>query len=226
METNAIAKQLEAARAELEQITSQIADLERRRDIAAAKVEAFELSARYIEGMRLSQNGKKTASPRTGRTRTPSSDWLQIFQSVHALYDHDFGYDEIMEVGAMLENIDVKRPSLRTKMMNYVNEGYVERTGNGRFRITDTGAEYFKLNTQMNEAPDETRASSNIGDVAERSNASDSKSDEPYPAKDVQGSVGSNPTVSAPNPTRQDELLGSASFGVQPQNRHWRRKEG
>lgn len=201
---NAITIQLEAARKEFRNLTAQIQELERLRDIAAAKVEAFELSARYIDGMQVMQGTRKGGEARAPRARTPSSDWVRMFQTLYDLYDGaPFGYDEIMEVAAMLE-ISVQRPSLRTKMMNYSNDSYVERVGNGEFRITDAGIAYFNLNVKTNKGSEFSEPSSNVGAVAERSNAPDSKSGGPSSPQNSTGPVGSNPTGSAPVSTAQE----------------------
>jgi hypothetical protein len=44
-----------------------------------------------------------------------------------------------------------KRPSLRTKMMNYVNENAMKRVGNGKFRISDRGMAIFQIDASPNE---------------------------------------------------------------------------
>ena len=51
-----------------------------------------------------------------------------------------------------------------------------------------------------------------MGDVAERSNASDSKSEEPSSSKNSAGSVGSNPTISALHRNKEKLLSGSNLF--------------
>lgn len=200
---NAITQQLETARAELGRVTDQISSLERTRDILVARIEAFEISARYIDGMQGQSKARRTSEVK--RQRTPSSDWTRIFSELRRLYDN-FGYAEVVEVAQML-GVPVKRASLRTKMMNYVNDGHVERIGDGQFAITSRGVEYFNLDAQTNEGPDESEPSSNVGAVAERFIAPDSKSGEPSSSKNDQGSVGSNPTGSAPYSTAHESSL-------------------
>lgn len=207
---NAIEHQLEASRAELRSVEAEISELVRRRDILAAKVEAFEIAARYIGGLNAPQTAlvKKTAE-RAPRTPKPSSTWETIFREMMTLYPSEFGYDEIMEVGAMLGEA-LKRDSLRTKMMNYVNDGLVERVGNGKFTFTQKGAVFFGLGTEMRKGPDYSEPLSNAGSVAERSNAPDSKSGGAEPSK--LAPVGSNPTTSAPFNRVRDDLLTGVSF--------------
>jgi len=148
MSTNAIIQQLQAARSDLDGLNAQIADLERRRDIAKAKVEAFELSSKYMADMQPSAEKPKKKS----RNRMPSSDWVKIFGELHERYSDGFGYDQIMGVGATL-GIDLKRPSLRTKMMNLADAGHVDRIDNGEFKITEKGARYFGLVKKASELP-------------------------------------------------------------------------
>lgn len=150
MAMNAIQHQLRAAQQELDTLNAQIHDLERRRDIAAGRVEAFELAAKYIAEMSGAESIRHKAPK--GRA-TPSSDWRRIFRELFDRYHAGFGYDEIIGVAGVL-GIEVVRSSLRTKMMNLTNSGNIERVGSGRFKITDKGAEYFGMDRpQKNEAP-------------------------------------------------------------------------
>ncbi len=159
MMKNTILEQLEIAKTELHNLTAQIHDLERQRDIAEAKVEAFELSATYMKNIQAT----KGASRRKGgkRARMPSSDWKRIFQVIFDEYTSGFGYDQILRVAQNLE-IDVKRASLRTKIMNYVNSGYVMRVTDGIFILTDDGENYFDLLTNE-KGPEESGPNSILG---------------------------------------------------------------
>jgi len=147
MINNAILEQLEAARSEYKSLELQIIEFERKRDIAKAKVEAFELSAKYIADMRQGSEIQK----KTTRNRMPSSDWVKIFSELYSRYKSGFGYDEIIGVASSI-GISLKRPSLRSKMMNLTQEGYVTRISNGNFQVTDTGAKYFNLVTTQKPA--------------------------------------------------------------------------
>lgn len=143
MTTNPILEQLSTAKAELASLDEQINDLLQKRAAARARVEAFELSAKYIQDM---QPQSKSNSRATGsRQRMPSDDWKRIFGELCDRYGHGFGYEDVMGVAVSLGINDLKKPSLRTKMMNLANNDYAERIGDGRFRITQKGKEYFGL---------------------------------------------------------------------------------
>ncbi len=150
MATNPILEQLEAAKRELAVIDRQIADLNTRRAAAEARVEAFTLSAKYLQDMQApSKNAAKSDRP---RLRMPSDDWKKIFGAICERYRNGFGYDDVVNVAGSMD-IDIKKPSLRTKMMNLANNGYVERMDEGRFRVTPAGIGYFGLDpSKTNEA--------------------------------------------------------------------------
>ena len=151
MAINAIQQQLRAAQQELDTLNAQIHDLERRRDIVAGRVEAFDLAAKYIAEMPGTERTRQKAQK--GRVTTPSSDWQRIFRELFDRYRAGFGYDEIIGVAGAL-NVEVVRSSLRSKMMNLANNNNVERVDNGRFRITNKGVEYFGIvRPEKNEAP-------------------------------------------------------------------------
>jgi regulator of replication initiation timing len=151
MTTNAITQQLESASSELSllnkhiaELSEQIGELQRKRDIVLAKVEAFELSAKYMADMQSSTEKPKKKS----RKRMPSSDWVKIFDELYKRYADGFNYDQVIGVASTLDlDMPLKRPSLRTKMMNLATSGYVERLNDGEFKITDEGVEYFNLKT-------------------------------------------------------------------------------
>lgn len=140
MTENAITEQLGAARNELKLIEAQVAAWQRKADIMGAKVEAFEISAKYLAEMQAAKPSEK----RVQRKRMPSSDWVRIFRELYDRYNAGFGYDQIIGVAANLD-IELKRASLRSKMMNLAEAGHIERLKDGEFRITEQGAEHFGL---------------------------------------------------------------------------------
>lgn len=93
--------------------------------------------------------------------------------------------------------------------------GYMSR--DRRVQFTQ-GVGWTLAGPENEEGSENSEPQSFTGDVAERSNASDSKSEEPPKLPGDRGSVGSNPTVSAPIPTRHKDFLGSTSLGTQPPN--------
>ncbi|WP_269388242.1 hypothetical protein [Hoeflea alexandrii] len=156
MATNPILEQLSIAKRELSDLDQQINDLLQKRAAARARVDAFELSAKYIQDMQ--PQGKTAArSSASPRQRMPSDDWRRIFGELCTRYQSGFGYDEVMGVAASLGIGDLKKPSLRTKMMNLANSGYAERLDEGRFRITQEGMKYFGLlKPETNEASEQS----------------------------------------------------------------------
>ena len=141
MEENVIIKQLHAARSELKKIEIQISHWQRQRDIVQATVDAFDLSAKYLAEM---QSQTDPVVQNQKRTRMPSSEWKRIFRELYDRYGSGFGYDQIIGVATSL-GIKVKVASLRAKMMNLVDNGDVKRISDGKFVISEKGAERFDL---------------------------------------------------------------------------------
>jgi hypothetical protein len=82
----------------------------------------------------------------------PSKEWQGIFREVrNRTGPNGFDYDDL-ETAARALGADVKRSSLRTKMMNYVNAGHVERIGDGRFNLTHSGFAHFKIGAPVLDA--------------------------------------------------------------------------
>jgi hypothetical protein len=141
MTKNPIASQLDSARAEVDGLRHQLVRLSRQLEIALARQEAFEIAAKaFDDAAPKVKDGKIVVR----RNRLPSADWQAVFQTVYRDYPDGFGYDEIYDAALGL-GIDAKKPSLRTKLMNYANDQYVERIDNGRFAITRKGMAYFKI---------------------------------------------------------------------------------
>lgn len=138
MSENPITEHLETAKKRLMAIEAEISRLERDRDIVRAQVEAYTISAQAMSEM-------KPSSKKAKRNRTPSKDWMTLGRQMAVRFPNGFGYDEL-EGAAKAQGMAVQRASLRTKMMNYVNDGHVERIDDGRFRVSQKGQAYFKVN--------------------------------------------------------------------------------
>lgn len=134
-----------------------IADGQRERDEANIEVAAFEKAARAM-GLDFGsappnpQETQKTEvfRKRTPKTVSPQVAWLPVFQRLYRRHAAGFGYDEIAAVADEI-GVEYKRASLRTKMMNYVNAGYLERAGVGQFQITGQGKSFFQIDVSPNE---------------------------------------------------------------------------
>lgn len=156
MAQNPIAEQLEVAQSEVVALREQIARLTRQYEIAKARLDAFQIASQAFDDAAPKIKGGKIV--RT-RNRLPNSDWQAVFQTLYREFSDGFGYDEIYNTSQLL-GIDAKRASLRTKLMNYANEGHVERIDNGRFAITRKGLGYFKI-----DAVTEPAATDTVNDV-------------------------------------------------------------
>ena len=159
MTENGITKQLEEAKGQLARAQNQITNWQRQADIAQARVEAFEISAKYLAEMEASV---KSPIQKITRKRMPSSHWVRIFRELYDRYNSGFGYDQIMGVATSLE-IGVKRASLRAKMMILTDNGRVKRISDGKFIITLTGAEHFGLLTSNDEREAKIKTDTYLG---------------------------------------------------------------
>lgn len=135
-----IRTQLDLARSEVARLDEQLAALQRQREVAIARVEAFSFALETVEA----ESPKGKSSPPRQRVRLPTSEWIEIFKQIASVSPHGFDYDDIMRAATSL-NVDVKRPSLRTKMMTYANDGLVQRVENGKFRFTPKGYSAFEI---------------------------------------------------------------------------------
>ena len=150
MENNPILRYLETAQARFQALTNQINTLNRERDIAKAQVDAYRIASEAIDGM----SPVNSVSQKKKRNRLPSPNWMGVFRHLVLTSPEGFGYAEI-ESTAVASGVDVRRASLRTKMMNYVNDGVFERVNDGKFKVTAKGRAYFKM--------DEARSSDGNG---------------------------------------------------------------
>lgn len=153
MMANPILNELQAARQAVADLRARAARIASELQVAEARLGAFEIAAKAFDDA--APKVKPKGGKRT-RNRLPTEDWQTVFQALYVGWSNDFGYDEVMQAALACGMDDVKRPSLRTKMMNYVDGGYVVRTNAGRFSITAKGMPYFKIGAQApkeNEAP-------------------------------------------------------------------------
>jgi len=173
--TNPIIELLREANAKVERAERKIVEAERERAEARIEIAAYERAARAIglqSEFALSDDSAGTTRPvsRMRATRVPatSSAWSEVFRLLTERHPDGFGYDEIASCADAL-NVPYKRPSLRTKMMNHVNEGSMERIGNGKFQITDKGVSLFQTGKRHNENG-EAEASPDADEAATSSN--------------------------------------------------------
>ncbi len=150
--TNPIHALLADAKMKLERVERKIAEAEHDRDMLRAQVDAYATAAKAVDAS-LPQDGLAMAKPTLaaqvvsmaeGKVKPAKEEWNHVFARLYHEHANGFGYEEIASVADRL-GVPYKRASLRTKMMNYVNESVLERVGSGRFRITDNGANFFNV---------------------------------------------------------------------------------
>jgi len=180
--THPILTLLADASARVERADRVIADAERERNEARIEVAAFEKAARAV-GLQgeFSLPIEKTAQSlepkrvRATKVTSPQNAWVGVFQVLHKRHSDGFGYDEIASAADEL-GVSYKRASLRTKMMNYVNDNAMERVGSGKFRISDQGMAIFQIDVSPNENG-EAEASPDADGVAAPSESQDTDID-------------------------------------------------
>lgn len=175
--THPILVLLAEASARVERAERKIADAERERNDARIEVAAYERAAQAIglqgEFPLPVDNAAQALEPkrvRAPKVASPQNAWARVFQLLHKRHTDGFGYDEIASAADEL-GIAYKRPSLRTKMMNYVNDNAMERVGSGKFRVSDQGMAIFEIDASPNENG-EAEASPDADGAATSSNES------------------------------------------------------
>lgn len=84
-------------------------------------------------------NGESAASE-TKRGRSLSEPWKKVLARIGAKGDWPATIDEIADY-CVAEGIELKRPTLRAQMSNYVGKhGYLRRASEGMFLLTQKGA--------------------------------------------------------------------------------------
>lgn len=146
---------------------------------------------------------KKRPAHKAPRKRGLIQKWKAIFRTAYETCTPPYSYDDL-SLAAVLAGHEVASPALRTQMMNSVNSGLFERVGAGQFRITNAGLDAIGITNNEGSAVAEP---SNVGSVAERSIAPDSKSGGPANFPGEPGPEGSNPSTSAPTSDEDDNDL-------------------
>lgn len=194
---------------EIDNLRADISEWRRKIELAEAELRGLERAAKYLPAQTSTDVEKPKRSPRRGG-RQPgaiSNRWKAVLgELVGGVFDDKHVADVVFE----LENRRIKPTEVRRIFEGYIEHGYVEKTGDDLYRVTDVAIEKFDL--EKEEGPDESGPQSDVGSVAERSIAPDSKSGGAAPEKPAP--VGSNPTTSAPFNLAKGDLLASASsFG-------------
>jgi hypothetical protein len=93
-------------------------------------------------------NGKaKDVANERKKGRSISAQWKQVLTDIaHKGASGGVSLDEL-ELLCIEHDIDLKRPTLRAQMSNYVKRGYLGRTGEGKFFIALHGLQVAGLET-------------------------------------------------------------------------------
>jgi hypothetical protein len=121
------------------------------RSIGKLKIEVSALrearEAVAENGPTLRMNVKmKAASTERKKGRSISSQWKQVLTDIAHKGAAGVSLDEL-ELLCIEHDIDLKRPTLRAQMSNYVKRGYLGRTGEGKFFIALQGLRVAGLET-------------------------------------------------------------------------------
>jgi hypothetical protein len=143
---------LDAAQGQLVALDREIVGLQRHRELVAAQIDAYQKARDAVNAsitpivVATKSQGDAPASAPVVRRRAArhSGGWERVMQNLSARYHDGFGYDEIIN-GAEAVGVPANRASLRTKMMNYTNDGVFERIDIGRFKLTAKGAAKFHI---------------------------------------------------------------------------------
>jgi hypothetical protein len=160
MPTDEIRTYLEKSRAQLADIDRRLAHLAHDRDVAAARVEAFEIAAG--DGPTYKSHGEDAAgsrlpiphAPRTAAPaqrsrgqgaipRAPQGAWKKVFGALVAKGIEQFNYDDVVKA-ALEQGIDAHKPSARVRVSKFKDGGYLESVRDGLFRVTPRGEGFFK----------------------------------------------------------------------------------
>ena len=132
---NKIQSKIKLSRERISAINNQINKLASELEVERAKLETWE------EANALATQSRKG---RTSSSRTASGDWRAIFDSVARKHDGQFDYDDILRIAQDIK-VSIKRGSLRAKMMQYIEKGYVDRIEDGKFKIGTEGYSFFGI---------------------------------------------------------------------------------
>ena len=135
------AKRASVARLErtLEKLRIQIATLEKAREVV------IDQPARH------KTNGAARAPSEGRRGRSLSRTWKNVLGRIGTKGNLGASIDDVYAYcGA--EGIELKRPTLRAQMSNYVKRGYLDRTSTGVFMLTHEGAKIAGSKTDTGES--------------------------------------------------------------------------
>lgn len=145
---------------------SKVAEKQREVEEARRHLDRLETQLEtWIEAARLASRGAsvepsdaQASSPPPAPRATPEdqdarrgmrSDWRAIMRGMVEHHPADLSLDELGEIAERV-GFPVNRNTLRSQMSNYAKAGWVDRVREGRFRITQAGAEAARVTLPQN----------------------------------------------------------------------------
>ena len=183
----------------LDSFRAKAAEYRRKADEIERHIEALEALAgdvlSDVSNVRARAPSRTRGTGQKGKAPgTISMRWREHFAAFYAdVGKAPFDIDIVQKRLKRTEGRDAKPSEIHRLFKNHVSHGYLVRPSREKYQITEKMVDLIGLET---ENPSVKAEGSNVGDVAERSIASGSKSDGAAPEKPAP--VGSNPTVSAP----------------------------
>jgi hypothetical protein len=135
---------------------SKIASMERAVEKLKIEVGALENARTIIAAEPAPSRSRSRANgPTTNkkRGRSISEGWKQVLAAIALKGNTGASLDEIAEY-AVAQNIELKRPTLRAQMSNYVKRTYLGRTPEGNFFIALNGLTVAGLQSPPNQEAD------------------------------------------------------------------------
>jgi len=206
--TEAIEEKLALKRAELIAVDREQEALARRRETLVVEIRTYEDAVRLVAEHSpsvptLITKGAAEAEARRKKPRGLSAHWKKILARL-GRRAMTFSYDDVAQA-AQAERHKIGRETLRSHILGYVKNGYLDRVADGVFRFTESGAAAASVKYRIEEPPD-------VG-ASGGSDKSEGVAGSPHGTLSQGPEVGSTPTTS----TFRRELMTSASFpGLAP----------
>lgn len=125
----------------------ELADLQRRAEIAATELRVWQQAATLVAGSSLNGHAQTTAPRASSVVRSVrdfdgrmsmKGHWRAISQHLISRSLNSFSYGDLEKAGRAVGH-EVNRNTARSQMANYTKAGLIERVGDGQFRFTEAG---------------------------------------------------------------------------------------
>ncbi|MGE0254481.1 MAG: hypothetical protein AB7N54_18800 [Alphaproteobacteria bacterium] len=135
-------QQLEAKRRAVESARRSVIAAQKRVETLEAELRGFEEATKVLLGADqepVVQPEPAPSSAGSDRRRGLSELWKSVIAAMSARYPRDFSLSDIERLCAQY-GTQTQKTTIRSQMHIYSEQGLVERTMPGRFRVTPTGA--------------------------------------------------------------------------------------